>query len=122
MLAKIEKEAKKPSCLWLGSALVKVGLYRDVWAYWYEKFRDDAVVLRTIKKIDQIFEDRLFAKAAKGDTNSTMAIFGLKNNHGWTDKRELDHTTAGQAITDLKVEILNSTDPVTREDDISDDI
>lgn len=122
MLAKIEKEAKKPSCLWLGSALVKVGLYKDIWVYWSEKFRSDQDVFRTIKRIDQIFEDRLYSRAAKGDINATMAVFGLKNNHYWTDRRELDHTTAGHPMSGLKIEIVNATDPVTREDEIDEDI
>lgn len=91
-LAEIEAEAKKPTCLWLGSALVRVGLYRDIWAYWSEKFEKDEIVFRTIKQIEQIFEDRLFDKAAKGDLVASVAIFGLKNNHGWKDKSEQEVT------------------------------
>ena len=91
-LDRIEAEAKKPSCAWLGSALVKVGLYKDLWAYWKEKFEDDDEVFRPIKKIEQIFEDRLFEKALKGDYNQTMAIFGLKNNHEWRDRTEVERT------------------------------
>lgn len=121
-LAKIEAEAQKATCLWLGSALVKVGLYKDVWAYWTEKFADDDQVFRTIKKVEQIFEDRLFTKAVKGDVNSAVAIFGLKNNHYWTDKREIDHTTQGDKITDLTVTIRGESDPVTSEDDIDETI
>lgn len=109
-LAKIEAEAKKPSCLWLGSALVKVGLYRELWSYWSEKFKGDDVVFQTIKRIDQYFEDRLFAKAAKGDLNATIAIFGLKNNHGWTDKKDVDVTTKGESINERKIKPEDLTD------------
>lgn len=122
MLAKIEAEAKKPSCAWLGTALVKCDLYKDVWAYWKEKFSDDEVVFRTIKKIDTIFEERLFAKALKNEANATIAIFGLKNNHGWKDKQEVDHTTNGESLNNLKIEIVNASKPITSEDDIKEDI
>lgn len=87
-LSEIEVYAKKQTTLWLGSALVKAGLYFDVWDYWKTKFKDNAKVFRTTKKIEAIFQDRLFSKALNGDVNSTVAIFGLKNNHGWTDKQE----------------------------------
>ena len=89
-LSEIESEAQQKTCLWLGSALVKTGLYRAVWAYWKEKFTDDDEVFETIKKVEQIFEDRLFSMALKGDANPTIAIFGLKNNHDWKDKTEQD--------------------------------
>lgn len=91
-LSEIEEAAADPSCLWLGSALVKAGLYKDVWVYWCEKFANDDVVFRTIKRIEQIFEDRLFAEAAKGTIVPSVAIFGLKNNHGWKDKSEQEVT------------------------------
>lgn len=97
-LSAIEEEAKSEECLWLGSALSSVGLYRDIWRHWKEKFRDEPKVFRTIKRIEQIFEDRLFTKSLKGTVNPTVAIFGLKNNHEWTDKREIDHTTQGGKI------------------------
>ena len=95
MLKKIEAEAKKPTCAWLGSALVKVGLYKQVWAYWKDIFKDDKIVFEPIKKIEQIFEDRLFEKALKGEYNQTMAIFGLKNNHEWRDRKELTGPDGG---------------------------
>lgn len=106
MLSKIEKEALKPSCIWLGSALVKVGLYKDVWAYWKEKFADDQIVFRTIKKIEQIFEDRLFTQAVKGKAQSTVAIFALKNNHGWTDRSEVETkiTKSYESLTEDEIQ------------------
>lgn len=88
MLSEIEKHAKKHTTLWLGSALVKVGLYMEIWDYWKTKFKDNDEVFQPIKKIEAIFQDRLFSKALNGDVNSTVAIFGLKNNHKWTDRQE----------------------------------
>lgn len=37
-------------------------------------------------------------KALVGKYNATITIFDLKNNHGWSDKQEIDHTTAGRPI------------------------
>lgn len=31
--------------------------------------------------------------------NVVGAIFNLKNNYGWRDQKEIDHTTAGEAIS-----------------------
>ncbi len=97
-LTNIEAEAKKDTCLWLGTALVDVGLYRDVWAYWKKIFKKDEDVFRTIKRIEQIFENKLFVGGLKNELNPTLAIFGLKNNHEWRDKHETDLTSAGKSI------------------------
>lgn len=108
MLEKIEEEAQNDDCLWLGSALVKVGLYRDIWDYWKDKFKKQESVFRTIKKIDQIFESKLFESALKGKVNGTVAIFGLKNNYEWKDKTEQDVNLKGKVsfsdMTDEQIE------------------
>ena len=83
MMSKIEAAAKKPTCYYLGSALVEVGLYKEIWSRWEEKFKTDDVVSQSIKRINQIFEAKLF---------SAVAIFGLKNNHEWKDKVETEHS------------------------------
>ena len=92
MMSKIEAAAKKPTCYYLGSALVEVGLYKEIWSRWEEKFKTDDVVSQSIKRINQIFEAKLFSAALSGSVNSTVAIFGLKNNHEWKDKVETDHS------------------------------
>lgn len=46
-------------------------------------------IKRAIAKVEQAYEAHLFER------NSTGAIFALKN-FGWTDKQEIDHTSAGQ--------------------------
>lgn len=107
LLEKIESYAKKPSCMYIGSALVKVDLYKDIWRHWKNKFSDNDDVLRTIKRIEQIFENKLFEKALTGKVNATVAIFGLKNNHKWRDKHEIDHTTAGESLKADKTDYSN---------------
>ena len=100
MLAEIEKHAKRKTCLWLGSALVKCGLYKEIWSMWKRKFEGNEIVFQPIKRIEAIFEDRLFSLGLSGELNTTMAIFGLKNNHDWTDKKSLEHS--GPGGTELK--------------------
>ncbi len=92
LLAKIEKEAEKASCLYIGTALVAVKLYKEIWSYWKDKFKDDDDVFQPIKRIEQMFEAKLFAGGLKGELNPTTVIFGLKNNHDWKDKRETEHS------------------------------
>ena len=121
-LKQIQAEAQRPTCTWLGTALVRVGLYREIWTYWKEKFAKDIEVFQTIKNIDTIFEERLFSKALRGEANATVAIFGLKNNHGWKDRQEVDHTTAGESLNRIEIIISNPARPVTSEDDIAEDI
>lgn len=93
ILEKIEKEASKPNCYYLGTALVAVKLYKEVWAYWCEKFKDEEVVFQSIKRINQVFEAKLYGAALSGGVDKTVAIFGLKNNHDWKDKQEVESNT-----------------------------
>lgn len=108
ILDRIKEIANQDDCLWLGSALVQVDLYKQLWSDWSKKFADNKTVSESIKKIDQIFEDKLFTKALKGSVNGTVAIFGLKNNHDWKDKTEIDQTikstVAFADLTDEQVE------------------
>lgn len=108
-LAEIEAEARKADCLWLGSALVARGLYKDIWRHWNKRYKRNAIVLRAIKRIDQIFEDKLYRGGLNGKHNATITIFGLKNNHGWVDKTETDITTGGNPLPST-VNLANATD------------
>jgi uncharacterized protein YgfB (UPF0149 family) len=81
----ILKEDKE--ILFLGSLAVKQNTYRQFYHYILERFSD--VEFDTIKKeIDSIIETRLYEAALKNKVNAAVAIFGLKNNHKWKDKRE----------------------------------
>lgn len=109
MLSRIEKEAQKSDCLWLGSALVKVGLYKQIWSEWERKFQDNDVVSESIKRIEQIFEDRIVTRGLKGESNPTMTIFTLKNNYDWKDKTEQDVNVKGKiAYSDMTEEQIDN--------------
>ena len=99
IIERIKEHSKSQDCYWLGSALVHEGLYKEIWAYWKEKFKDNETVFKSIKAVDTIFEDKLFRMALNGTYNATVSIFGLKNNHDWKDKQEIEQT---HHIEDMK--------------------
>jgi len=55
---------------------------------WRIKFKDNEVFTDTISKIYDELANRLFRAGLSGKSNTAMAIFGLKNNYGWSDKKE----------------------------------
>jgi len=106
ILGNILNGAKNGDYIWIGDALIENDLYKDIWAYWSEKFKNDSTVFRTIKKIDTIFESLLFKGALDGTHVPSVAIFGLKNNHLWKDKTETDLTTKGESINNFNIATL----------------
>jgi len=59
---------------------------------WRKEFVYDIEFSETIKKIDGELENKLYNLGLKGQVNTTMAIFGLKNNYNWKDKTETELT------------------------------
>lgn len=53
--------------------------------------------LPTIKRAKARIEEQL--EEALFNHNVTGIIFNLKNNYGWKDEKNLDHTTKGEPIT-----------------------
>ena len=98
----LEYVQSNPDCVFIGEPVSQLGYYRTIWNYLSDKFDFD-----TIKRVESILESRLVKKGISGETNPTMTIFTLKNNYHWRDKTEVDHTTKGEAITEIKVNIVN---------------
>lgn len=59
---------------------------------WQEKFKDDSGIMESIKKIKDIFENRVNVGGLTNKLNPTMCIFNLKNNYNWKDKQELEQS------------------------------
>lgn len=59
----------------------------------YEEFFD------TIKAAKSKILANLMERGLDGDNNAAMGIFNLKNNYGYKDKSEHDHTTNGKDIS-----------------------
>ncbi len=87
-LIAIYKDAFNADTMYLGRALVREGLYPDVWKYWKKIFPNNGNIQETMLQIEAIFEARLFEGALKKEMASWVAIFGLKNNHRWCEKPE----------------------------------
>jgi hypothetical protein len=78
----------------LGLALIECGGYPDLWAYLGDKFIDNHFVFRAIKKAESFLEARIINSTISGDAKSAaMAIFYLKNKHGYRDSKDIQHST-----------------------------
>lgn len=80
-----------PSINYIGDVLIKYDLYKQIWSYWQTKFKDDSEVFEPIKRANQILEARVYTGALTGKYKAGVAIFILKNCHGWTDGRSIHH-------------------------------
>ena len=52
-----------------------------------------------IKEVDEILEVRIAKAGMTNEINTTMAIFCLKNNHGWKDKTENETVLKSDGLT-----------------------
>lgn len=102
LLDKMQETAQDKDIVYLGELLASHKLYKEIWSYWKDKFKNDEDVFQPIKTIEQLFESRLFKGALKGDYNATTAIFGLKNNHKWTDQPQVE--SQGENTIPLNIE------------------
>jgi len=51
-----------------------------------------------VKRLKQSQADNLQNKGLRNEFNPTMCIFLLKNNHGFTDRQNIDITSKGKSI------------------------
>jgi len=85
-LATIKYHAFQEDVDYLGIALIKEGLYIQLWAYWKKIFANDDDIIEEMMMIESIFEARLVQAALRKKVSPWVAIFSLKNNHQWTDR------------------------------------
>ncbi|CAM6001592.1 unnamed protein product [Sphagnum balticum] len=85
-LIKIKAQARNPEAEYLTEVLTDLDISPRAWSYWKKKFEHDDDILDMISLIEGIFEVKLFKAALKGKIPPAVAIFGLKNNHHWTDR------------------------------------
>ena len=72
-------------------------------------YEDRDEFFTTIKKAKLKILSNLQERALMGDNVASITIFNLKNNYGYTDKQEIEHST-GEDL-DIKINIL-STQPL----------
>jgi hypothetical protein len=76
-----ETVIQREEVLWIGQPLAKIGLYRELWAYWKNKFDKETQVFKAIKKVETILETKLVLKGFSS-RSPVMSIFLLKTNYG----------------------------------------
>jgi len=74
---------------------IELDLYPNIFDYLVEKFPE---FISKKKEILKLIENNTYKGALNGDFVPSVAIFGLKNNHGWKDRTETDITTNGKEI------------------------
>lgn len=98
-LAAIKKSATEDETVtYLGKALVRQGLYAQVWSYWAKIFEKNDAIMEEMMCIESIFEVRLFEGGLRKEYASWIAIFGLKNNHRWCEKQEEPETQPSDGL------------------------
>jgi hypothetical protein len=94
-LSRLEKATSVPGNLFIGEQLKKLHLYRDIWSYWKRKFQTKETIIEPMDLIETMFERNLFKAAMLGEIPARLAIFSLRNAHGWCNdpsKREAPDT------------------------------
>lgn len=86
-LRKIEECIREHNPIYLGHALLRVGLYNDIWSYWREKWVDDEEIYDRMMMIRQHFENRIFSAALHKEVHTGVAMFALKVHYGWCAPR-----------------------------------
>ena len=92
-LQELEKAANENGALFWGKELERLGLYKDVWAYWKRKFADDEVLLEYMELIETIYEVKLVKAAFRSEIAPGVAIVCLKRIYGWRDDPCADNVT-----------------------------
>lgn len=77
-------------CYSLAYACSDLGYYETI--LYHFKDNVEGIDFEPIKNAKEIIKGRLINNGVKGDTNATMSIFVLKNNHDMKDKQEVTQT------------------------------
>ena len=86
LLTKIDKDAREGDSFFLGIALFKLGLYRQVWTYWKRTFVDNEDIIELMLGIETAFEAKLVDGALKKKISPYIAYLALKNGYNWSDR------------------------------------
>jgi hypothetical protein len=97
-LAELAYSKVTEECYFLSHLADECGTYRDKFAYILEKFNDNEIVFRTIKRIYNKCESIVMKKTAEGDIVPSLGIFVLKAYHGLLETSRTDITTNGESI------------------------
>jgi len=85
-LQEIEKDVAAGNSYFLGRALIKRGLYSQIWKYWKEVFVEYDDITETMLRIETMLEANLLDAALKKELSPYVAMLTLKNNYHWRDR------------------------------------
>ena len=86
-LSEIEVAVQDTKILFLGQELVKLGLYKDIWRYWKNKYSYNEDIIEQMELIEGMFECNLFRAAINSEIPARIAIICLRNAHKWREYR-----------------------------------
>jgi len=78
--------------VYIGEVFENIPYPRENWSRWAKDYSDVEEISHTIKRVNEILENRINIGGLKGKLNPTMTIFNLKNNYGWKDKSEIENS------------------------------
>ena len=87
-LREISQDSFNGDVDFLGEAIVRQGLYIQIWGYWKRVFAGNDNIREQMMCIESLFEARLYKAALHRKVSPWMAFLGLKKNHHWTDRAE----------------------------------
>ena len=94
-------------------ALIKQGLYKQVWKYWKTIFAENDDIMEAIMLVESIFQARLLEGMLNKKIPPSVGQFILKNCYKWTDKPEIEEEKKGRVdlvyLCEDKIFIFDST-------------
>lgn len=102
-LREIKHAAIKKRKFFLGQELVRLGLYKDIWAYWKRRFGKYDSLMEQMIQIEEQFEANLYEAALNRQISTKLAILCLRNAHKWRCQAEIENplTPAPAQSSDL---------------------
>jgi len=97
-LKAIEKMGLETGALFLGRAILKQGLYIDVWKYWKRKFAANDDMLELMLRIQDIYMTNLYESALHKEVSPSVATFSLRNNHNFINDDEQEEERAEEGV------------------------
>lgn len=103
-----DEEGHRGKTLTFQELLAQYDLYPEIIRNWTEHYGDDADFRQSVSVIKNILEGRIVSGALRGNLDSFMATFNLKNNYGWKDDPDAarrDESRLQLEVTELRVKL-----------------
>jgi len=99
---KLLEEARNSDMVILGELFENKDYSAQRFSEWATNFESCQDISESIKKIKELFENRVNIGGLTNKLNAAMSIFNLKNNYGYKDRSEVDQNIKGTlSLTDL---------------------